>query len=362
VCYPSRPVKIDVFDYELPESAIAQRPAEQRERARMLVLDGAALEHRSVGDFPDLLPPGALVVLNDTSVIKARLLGHKRRGGGKAELLLVRPLGDADPAQGQRWYAIGKGLGALAGQELVFGEGRLVARVEGPSDVDGLFMVTLSAAEGVDATIERVGKLPIPPYIKRVADQEDEQRYQTVFARVPGAVAAPTAGLHITDSMLARLAARGVETATITLHVGLGTFLPVTSDDLDQHVMHAEWMRVAPAVANRIAAARERGAPVIALGTTVARALESAADPERAGQVRAFEGDTDLLIQPGYRFKVVDGLLTNFHLPRSTLLAMVAAFAGTERVLAAYARAIELGYRFYSYGDAMWIPPPRAPR
>jgi S-adenosylmethionine:tRNA ribosyltransferase-isomerase len=358
-------VRIDAFDYALPESAIAQRPTDDRERARLLVLgDGESeIEHLRVADFPDVLPAGALLVVNDTSVIKARLVGVKRRGGGKAELLLVRPSPGlaSHGASEQAWYAIGKGLGSLSGQELVFGEGRLLARVQGPSEHEGLFVVTLSAKEGVELAIDAVGRVPIPPYIKRHADSDDADRYQTVFARVPGAVAAPTAGLHMTAGMLERIAARGIEVARLTLHVGLGTFLPVTAEDLDEHVMHPEWMQVTPALESAIATARQRGAPVVAVGTTVARALESAADDERLGQVKATEGETRLLIQPGYRFRVVNGLLTNFHVPKSTLLAMVAAFAGTERVLAAYRSAIALGYRFYSYGDAMWIPPPRHP-
>jgi len=307
-------------------------------------------------DWPSLVPAGALVVLNDTSVVKARLLGHKAITSGRAELLLVQRANEASDGT-ERWRAIGKGLRDLRGQELVFGDGSLIAVVEGPSDVEGLFFVRLSAKRGrVSDAIDAHGWVPIPPYIRRPADAADTERYQTVYARAPGAIAAPTAGLHLTTTLLEELRQKGARIAHVTLHVGLGTFQPVAVDDLDQHPMHAEWMQVTPALVAEVTSARERGAPVVAVGTTVVRALEAARDPERKGMIMPFEGETRILMQPGYAFAVVDALLTNFHLPRSTLLALVAAFAGRERILGAYREAISRGYRFYSYGDAMWIP------
>jgi S-adenosylmethionine:tRNA ribosyltransferase-isomerase len=353
-------VRVELLDYELPDSAIAQRPLARRESARLLVLDPATteLDHREVRDWPSLVPPGALVVLNDTKVVKARLLGTKAPGGGKAELLLVEPV--SPPGQDdarQKWRAIGKGLGRLHGQPLSFGGGALTAMVEGPSLVEGLFDVVLSARAGtVEAALAEHGHVPVPPYIRRADDMGDVERYQTVYARVAGAIAAPTAGLHLTAELLADLRQRGARTSFLTLHVGLGTFQAVAVDDFDDHPMHAEWIDVNETLVREVAAARSRGAPVVAVGTTVVRALEAAADRERKGHIVRTEGKTRLLIQPDYRFRVVDALLTNFHLPRSTLLALVAAFAGSEQILAAYREAVRSGYRFFSYGDAMWIP------
>ncbi|HEY3592287.1 MAG TPA: tRNA preQ1(34) S-adenosylmethionine ribosyltransferase-isomerase QueA [Polyangiaceae bacterium] len=355
-------MKIDLFDFELPPGSIAQRPAGRREDARLLVVDSEKSELRDahVYDWPDLVAPGSLVVLNDTKVIHARLLGRKSTGG-KVELLLVEKSESGDRPDVERWRALGKGLGELMGQTIAFESAApapaLTALIEGPSSRQGLFEVALSAHAGsVAEAIDAHGHVPIPPYVRRADDAADRERYQTVFAREPGAVAAPTAGLHLSRALLDRLAERGVRTAEVTLHVGLGTFQPVAVDDLDDHPMHAEWMRVTAAVAAAIAAARERGAPVVAVGTTVVRALESAADPARPGYVVPTSRETRMLIQPGYDFRVVDALLTNFHVPRSTLLALVAAFAGRARILEAYRYAIGNGYRFYSYGDAMWLP------
>jgi S-adenosylmethionine:tRNA ribosyltransferase-isomerase len=345
-------VKVELLDYELPETAIAQRPAERRELARLMVVEGGELVDRTVADWPSLVPAGALVVLNDTRVVKARLLGKKAKTGGKAELLLVDRV---DAERGDAWRALGKGLNELVGQDLVFGEGALVARVEGQRR-DGLFDVRLSTPlASIEHALGAHGHVPIPPYIRRADDEDDVERYQTVYGRVPGAIAAPTAGLHITNVMLDELARRAISVAHLTLHVGLGTFQPVAAADLDDHPMHAEWMSVPEALSNEIAEARRRGAPVVAVGTTVVRALETAADPERHGLVVPTEGETRMLIQPGYRFRVVDALLTNFHLPRSTLLALVSAFAGRATILEAYGEAVRRGYRFFSYGDAMWI-------
>jgi len=346
-------VKVELLDYELPESAIAQRPAERREMARLLVVGDRALDDRVVADWPSLVAPGSLVVLNDTRVVKARLLGKKARTGGKAELLLVDRV---DAARPDRWRALGKGLHREVGQDLVFGEGALVAVVEGASATDGLYEVCLTTSLGsIDQALAEHGHVPIPPYIRRPDDGADVDRYQTVYGRVPGAIAAPTAGLHLTQTTLDELARRDVRVAYLTLHVGLGTFQPVAAADLDDHPMHAEWMSVPEKLVKEVADARRRGAPVVAVGTTVVRALEAAADPERVGFVVPMEGETRLLIQPGHAFRVVDALLTNFHLPRSTLLALVSAFAGRARVLDAYREAVRRGYRFFSYGDAMWI-------
>jgi S-adenosylmethionine:tRNA ribosyltransferase-isomerase len=346
-------VRVELFDYDLPEHAIAQRPAERREAARMMTLRVGSdeLVDGTVADWPNLVPEGALVVLNDTKVVKARLLGKKAKSGGKAELLLIERTTD------DTWRAIGKGLRELVGQDLVFGEGELVARVEGTSGSEGLFQVVFRSQTGsIDRALAEHGHVPLPPYIRRPDDAADGERYQTVYGRVPGAIAAPTAGLHLTHAMLEALARRNVRIAPLTLHVGLGTFQPVACADFDEHAMHAEWMHLTPELAREIAEARARGAPVVAVGTTVVRALETAADPERPGHVLPKEGETRIFIQPGFSFRVVDALLTNFHLPRSTLLALVSAFAGRAAVLRAYREAVLRGYRFFSYGDAMWIP------
>jgi len=355
-------VRVDLLHYELPEGAIAQRPAERRDMARLMVVGRDGLDDRSVADWPALVAPGSLVVLNDTRVVRARLLGKKARTGGKAELLLVDRASEAALAEpgrgeGELWRALGKGLRGLVGQELVFGEGSLVAVVLGESATNGLFDVRIRSSAGpVDDAVALHGHLPIPPYIRRDDDANDAERYQTIYATTAGAIAAPTAGLHLTQAMLDDLARHQVRVACLTLHVGLGTFQPVAAEDLDDHPMHAEWMQVPEALVREVRDARERRAPVVAVGTTVVRALETAADPHRPGCVLLHEGETRLLIQPGYPFRVVDAMLTNFHLPRSTLLSLVAAFAGRSRVLDAYREAVRRGYRFYSYGDAMWIP------
>lgn len=352
-------MRTDLLDYDLPPELIAARPPEERDGARLCVVDMARasyeVEHRSVRDLPDLLPPGALLVVNDTRVLPARLFGKKRGSGGKVELLLVRRSG------GDRWVAMGRASKPLRAGAVVevHGDGPvlLLATIESRDEETGLLRLTLSSPSGRDVAevIEGIGHIPLPPYLRRDDDASDRARYQTVFARVPGAVAAPTAGLHLSEALLERLAARGVEQASVTLHVGLGTFQPVTADDLDAHRMHEEAYEVPPSTVEAIARARDRGSPVVAVGTTVVRALESAADPERLGFVLPKSGETRLLIQPGYVFRVVDALLTNFHLPRSTLLSLVFAFAGRARVLAAYQAAIDARYRFYSYGDAMFL-------
>lgn len=367
-------MRVDAFHYELPPELIAQRPAEDRELARLMLLPagGGSPEHRRVSELPELFSAGALVVVNDTRVIPARLLGRKRETGGRVEVLLVRRTGlrELEVAPGEVraaevWRALGKASKALkfgadvevAPRGVESGPAALLVRLLGRAEDDGLLEVALWSPTGepVDAVVRACGRVPLPPYIKREDESFDAERYQTVYARHDGAVAAPTAGLHLTNAALGRLAVRGCDVASVTLHVGLGTFQPVTVDDLDQHPMHAEHYVVSQSTADAVARARGRGAPVIAVGTTTVRALESAANPDRPGYVRASSGDTRLLIQPGYEWRVVDGLFTNFHLPRSTLLALVGAFGGTERVLDAYRLAVAERYRFFSYGDAMFL-------
>ena len=359
-------MRVDQLTYDLPPDRIAQFPTPEREQARLMVLGAQAeIQHRSIADLADIIPPGSLVVLNDTRVIPARLIAQKATGG-RVEIFLVRVLehrtieAEGRPREAHVWRALGK-----ASKTLRFGVDMRVAsphalfvRVLGRSDDDGLLEVALHLANTsvpLDQAIRASGRMPLPPYIKRDVDARDTDRYQTVFAARDGAIAAPTAGLHFSEALLGRLAAHGIEVATVTLHVGLGTFQPVASADLDDHKMHAEWYEVSTTAAQAIASARARGAKVVAVGTTVVRTLESAADD--SGEVRSISGETTLLIQPGYRFRVVSAMLTNFHLPRSTLLALVCAFGGTERVLGAYREAVQGGYRFYSYGDAMYVQP-----
>jgi S-adenosylmethionine:tRNA ribosyltransferase-isomerase len=306
-------------------------------------------------------------VLNDTRVLAARLRGRKRDSGGKVEIFLLRRLSGDDARQ--RWEALGRASKGLPiGCTIACGDVRveIVGDVapddhgEAPAASEGRLRIVEIHAENAELSdaLHRAGRVPLPPYIRRPDDDADRERYQTVFARVPGAVAAPTAGLHFTEALLERIRAKGCSFAHVTLHVGLGTFQPVTADDLDDHAMHEEDFEVSSDAVTAVRDARERGAPVVAVGTTVVRALESSSDPESPGLVVPTRGSTRLLIQPGYRFRVVDRLLTNFHVPRSTLLALVCAFAGTERVLGAYRVAQREGYRFLSYGDAMLLERP----
>ncbi len=346
-------MRIDLFDYDLPEHHIATRPAPERDGGRLCWLGATGREDRRVTDLPELLSPGSLLVVNDTRVIPARLLGTKP-SGGKVEVLLVERL-EGEGTSRERWRALGKlGKGVREGA-LLHLDGGIAASVIG-AEQGGTLVVDLSVRTGTVAdAVERAGRVPLPPYLRRPADESDRERYQTVYAREPGGVAAPTAGLHLTQRLLDEIRARGVEIASVTLHVSLGTFQPVKVDDLDAHAMHEEVFRVSPETADAVARARGRGAPVVAVGTTSVRALESAAREEGGGLVRATTGRTRLLIQPGYTFRVVDRLMTNFHLPRSTLLALVCAFAGRDRVLEAYEHAKTAGYRFFSYGDAMLL-------
>ncbi len=336
------------FDYDLPERLIAQEPAQPRDASRLLVLprgEGPS-RHLRFSDLPEVLAPGDLLVLNDTRVIPARLVGRKE-SGGRCELLLVADLGGA----GDRWRAMGQGSKPLRpGSRLAFGE--LSARVEAALG-EGFFVVRFDrGGPALLTALQREGRVPLPPYIRREATGADRERYQTVVAREPGSAAAPTAGLHFTEQLLGRLAEHGIARATVTLHVGPGTFLPVRAETLAGHRMHPERYHVPEETARAVAACRERGSRVVAVGTTTVRTLESAF---LGRGLQSGWGQTDLFIHPGYHFRVMDALVTNFHLPRSSLLMLACCFAGRERVLAAYREAVTLGYRFYSYGDAMVI-------
>jgi S-adenosylmethionine:tRNA ribosyltransferase-isomerase len=345
------------FDYILPPERIAQTPIEPRDHARLLVLhrDTGALEHRVFTDLVDYLRPGDLLVANQSRVLPARLLGVKESSGGRVELLLLAARADLGP---DRWEALARPSKRIhEGQRLLFGDGALVAEVEGATP-GGERVVRLVSREGTVAqAVERVGVTPLPPYIhEKLADPE---RYQTVYAHDPGSAAAPTAGLHFTPALLERIEAMGVGIAYVTLHIGLDTFRPVEKDDLTDHVMHSEGIEVNAETAARVNATRATGGRIFAVGTTSTRTLEAVAGlaAERgAGELLIpYQGRTALFITPSYQFRAVDALITNFHLPRSTLLALVSAFAGRERILAAYAEAIAREYRFYSFGDAMLL-------
>jgi S-adenosylmethionine:tRNA ribosyltransferase-isomerase len=331
------------FRYELPHELIAQAPLAERSASRLLVVDAlsGALEDRRFVDLPALLTPGDLLVLNDTRVLPARLHGAKATGG-RVELLLERVI-DARRA----WFQIKASKSPKAGSEIRL-PGEATARVAA-RDGD-LFALELD--RDVEGFLETHGEIPLPPYIERAPEPQDAVRYQTVFAAAPGAVAAPTAGLHFDAPVLARLDARGIERCFVTLHVGAGTFTPLRSDDIEEHVLHPERTTVSSATCAAVDAARRRGNRVVAVGTTAVRALETAA---ARGSLEPFDGDTSLYIRPGFEFRVVDALLTNFHLPESSLLVLVAAFTGLEATLAAYRHAVRERYRFFSYGDAMLI-------
>lgn len=353
-----------LLHYDLPQELIASHPTDDREAARLLLVHPDNLDHRSIRDLPDLLPEASLVVVNDTRVLRARLLGKKIDSGGKVEIFLVRRLcrttvrHDAHSYEAETWLTLGKSSKPLRPGALVaFGDNPALLAKIGDRAPDGTLEVTLFSPTNLPLAdaIDAVGHVPLPPYMKRSDELDDRTRYQTVYAREPGAVAAPTAGLHLTETLLDRMRARNIEIARVTLHVGLGTFQPVTADDLDDHPMHTETFVVPNETALAVTRARDRGADVVAIGTTSVRALESAADPDRRGVVKAMTGDTKLLIQPGYDFRIVDRLLTNFHLPESTLLALVAAFSGLDRILSAYRTAVAERYRFFSYGDAMLL-------
>lgn len=332
---------LDDFDYPLPPERIAQTPLAERSASRLLVMEGAALADRTIRDLPDLLRAGDLLILNDTRVLHARLMGRKA-SGGQVEVLIERI---EPPLEALAQVRASKS--PKPGSVLIL-EDRLTVEVLGR---EGEFY-RLRFAEDAASLIETHGRLPLPPYIERSAGNDDEHRYQTVFARHQGSVAAPTAGLHFDAALLERLTERGIETATVTLHVGAGTFQPVRIQNLAEHRMHREAWHLPAATVAAIAACRARGGRVVAVGTTSLRTLESAA---LNGPLAAGSGETGLFVTPGFRFQVVDLLLTNFHLPKSTLLMLVSAFGGMEAIRAAYRHAIEQRYRFFSYGDAMLI-------
>jgi S-adenosylmethionine:tRNA ribosyltransferase-isomerase len=341
-------MRVDDFDFDLPRELIADRPCEPRDAAQLLVIPASGqFQDRQISDLPALLRPGDLLVFNDTKVIPARLIG--RRGEASVEVTLHRDLG------GGAWRAFAKGARRLrVGDQIVFAKDFAADVAEKHPEGDLTLRFDLEGKAFREA-LARYGAMPLPPYIKRPrgGNPRDRADYQTIFARAEGAVAAPTAGLHFTPALLAALAERGIGWTTLTLHVGPGTFLPVKTADPRDHKMHAEWGVLSAEVAERIAAARHAGGHIVAVGTTSLRLLESAAAEN--GEVKPFAGETRLFILPGHRFRAIDILLTNFHLPRSTLLMLVAALAGLEPVKAAYAHAMAAGYRFFSYGDACLI-------
>jgi S-adenosylmethionine:tRNA ribosyltransferase-isomerase len=343
------PLRTSDFDFALPPELVAQHPAARRDESRLLVLERAtgALHHRSFGDIVEWIPPGDLVVINETKVFPARLLG-RRASGGEAEILLLRP--EAEDAR--VWRALVRpGSRLKPGRRVEIADGFSAEILD--SSPEGERRVRLETEGPLEEALERHGRVPLPPYIEREAGAGDRERYQTVYARERGSVAAPTAGLHFTPGILAALEGKGVEMARLVLHVGVGTFRPVEVEDPGAHRMHAEWYSIPEATAGAVNAARAGGRGVWAVGTTTVRTLEAAAAED--GRLRAGAGWTDIFIRPPHRFRAVDHLLTNFHLPRSTLLMLVSALAGREAVLDAYREAVERRYRFFSYGDAMLV-------
>lgn len=347
-------MRVDLFDFELPSELIALRPARPRDAARMLVVEGGApFRDCGVRDLPGLLRAGDVLVFNDTRVIPAQLEGRrgsKESGGARIGATLHKRI------DLRRWQAFIRNAKRLhEGDRIDFANG--VSAIAEQPHGDGSWTLGFAGEEPVEVLLERAGRMPLPPYIagKRPTDEADRSDYQTMFAREDGAVAAPTAALHFTPELLAALDEAGIGRETLTLHVGAGTFLPVKAEDTADHAMHSEWGRIDPATADRLNAARKAGGRIIAVGTTSLRLLESAAAED--GTIQPFAGDTAIFITPGYRFKAVDGLMTNFHLPKSTLFMLVSALMGRERMLAAYAHAIAAEYRFYSYGDSSLLIP-----
>ena len=341
-------MRVADFDFDLPPERIALRPARPRDSARLLLVDGVEVSDHQVLELPELLRPGDVLVFNDTKVIPAQLEG--RRGDANIGATLHKREGPRE------WHAfLRNAKRARVGDNIDFGEGVHASVVE--KSEDGSALLHFHGEEPVELLLERAGRMPLPPYIasKRAVDEADRADYQTMFAREEGAVAAPTAALHFTPRLLDALDERGIGRETLTLHVGAGTFLPVKSERIEEHRMHAEWGRIDAATADRLNAVRRSGGRLISVGTTSLRLLESAADED--GTIRPFEGDTAIFITPGYRFKAIDGLITNFHLPRSTLFMLVSALMGLGVMKAAYAHAIAAGYRFYSYGDASLLLP-----
>ena len=355
-------MRVDLFDFDLPAELIALRPATPRDSARLLLVDGEEISDRAVLDLPKLLRPGDTLVFNDTRVIPAQLEGRRVRSGDGAQ---SAPSGEArvgatlHKREGPRdWWAFVRNAKRLRlGDTVEFGGGVTASVAE--RDDEGAILLHFEGEEPVELLLERAGRMPLPPYIasRRPADQSDRDDYQTMFARKDGAVAAPTAALHFTPKLIEALEKHGIGRETLTLHVGAGTFLPVKVEDTAEHKMHSEWGRIDAETAGRLNRVRASGGRLIAVGTTSLRLIESAAD--ESGVIRPFEGDTAIFITPGYRFKAIDGLVTNFHLPRSTLFMLVSALMGLEVMKSAYSHAVEGGYRFYSYGDASLLLPRR---
>ncbi|MHA1189203.1 MAG: tRNA preQ1(34) S-adenosylmethionine ribosyltransferase-isomerase QueA [Alphaproteobacteria bacterium] len=356
-------MRVDAFDFELPDDNIALRPASPRNSARLLHVgaqtpSNSGLVDRTIADLPGLLRPGDVLVLNDTSVIAAQLTGERRRDEAAGFMAVPVSVTLIEHIEAGQWWAFCKpGRRLRAGDRLLFPDPRrntegLTAQVLDKAQDGRVRLDFAIGRDRLDPILAQIGKPPLPPYIasRRAADDSDRTDYQTMFARHEGAVAAPTAGLHFTQSLMAALTARGIGTACLTLHVGPGTFLPVKVSDTKEHIMHAETGVIDAATADRLNAVRAAGGRIVAVGTTSLRLLESAADAD--GRIKPFAGETDIFITPGYRFRAVDVLMTNFHLPKSTLFMLVSAFSGLEVMQAAYAHAIATGYRFYSYGDA----------
>ncbi|MDR2486885.1 MAG: tRNA preQ1(34) S-adenosylmethionine ribosyltransferase-isomerase QueA [Clostridiales Family XIII bacterium] len=350
---------LSLFDYDLPEHLIAQRPAERRDGSRLLVYNrqGGHVEHRRFSDIVEYIRSDDLLVLNDSKVIHARLIGVKEATGATVEIFLVKSMPDA--GGGVVWETLARPAKRLRpGDTVAFAEDFKAEFLERRED--GGCLVRFGCAGDFAERLAALGKVPLPPYIRREADTEDELRYQTVYARVPGSVAAPTAGLHFTEDILAALRAKGASTAPVTLHVGLGTFLPVKTEDITEHRMHTEQYFVPEASAQRINRAKAEGRRIVCVGTTSLRTLEGSSAAGRGGEagtqsLQAGEGSTDIFIYPGYRFRMAGALLTNFHLPKSTLFMLISAFAGREEMLRVYKEAVRESYRFFSYGDAMLI-------
>ena len=338
-------MQLSEFDFPFDPSLIATYPCSPRDHARLLVLQQVdrSLTHRRVDELPDLLQSGDLLVVNNTKVLSARVLGRKRSSGAEVEILFVKDLGDAI------WEVLIKGTFRL-GETIEMGAEASAVVVERSMPRT---TVRVESPVPLSRWLRQHGRMPLPPYVKRAPTEQDREWYQTMFAQHEGAIAAPTAGLHFTTELLTRLRQRRVGLVAVTLHVGVGTFKPVTVDEIEDHRMGAEWIEVGPDVVQAIERVRARGGRIVAVGTTVVRALETAAREE--GRIRPYRGETELFMTPGFRFKVVDALLTNFHLPRTTLLMLVSALAGTEFLRRAYAEAVREQYRFYSYGDAMLI-------
>jgi S-adenosylmethionine:tRNA ribosyltransferase-isomerase len=340
-------LKTEDFFYYLPPELIAQEPLEERDNSRLMVLrrNSGEVEDSTFKRLPLYLEPGDLLILNNTRVLPARLLGRRKDGGGRVELLLLRRLSEA------KWEVLcSPGKRVRPGVVLTFGNGQLEAEVSEKTAAGGRIVV-FKAGQPLEELLYKLGQVPLPPYIKK--HLEDGERYQTIYASEEGSAAAPTAGLHFTPAVFEELKARGIEWAYLTLHIGVGTFRPVKDEYIEDHLMHSEYFELPASTAQKINRTREKGSRIVAVGTTCCRVLETLGDAR--GEVSEGRGETDLFIYPGYNFKVVDALITNFHLPRSTLLMLVSAFAGRENTLKAYEKAVEMRYRFYSFGDAMLI-------